>query len=85
MKLVWIIDQKKKNQNKTIKDILATIIETLDSRYYHGVVMVLKIFFNPRRYLLQCLGAKMFRYIPPNDIEKKKIYLKHIWPNVNNC
>lgn len=35
---------KKKNQNKTIKDILATIIETLDSRYYHGVVMVLKIF-----------------------------------------
>lgn len=40
----WVIDQKKKKiQNKTIKDILVTITETLDSRYYHGVVTVLKI------------------------------------------
>ena len=41
MKVNWNACSKK-IQNKTIKDILGTIIETLDSRYCYGVAMGLK-------------------------------------------
>lgn len=64
---------KNKIPNKTMKDILVMIIETSDSRYYYGVGNDFKEdYSNPRIYVLQCLGVKMFRHILPNDTEKKR-------------